>query len=194
MFMEDLFNFGDFVDGNVSEKKIDTDKDVSKFEETSESQKDEDIIEEVDKEIEEEEETELESVPESLNEAVFIEEDDNYVLYKDKSELFSCDIYVEGAKTDETITRIIIESEEWTLMFPGDIENGKVEIPIRKLDIFDEGQTGKIRLEVIAEGSMFIPWEDDFKVKMSKKVTVSMNEKKKAPKKSEKNVSVKVNK
>ena len=34
-------------------------------------------------------------------------------------------------------------------------------------------------MEVIAEGSVFIPLEDTFKIKMSKKVTVSMNETKK---------------
>ena len=33
---------------------------------------------------------------------------------------------------------------------------------------------GKIKLEVIAENTVFVPWEDDFKVKMSKKVTVQV--------------------
>jgi len=49
---------------------------------------------------------------------------------------------------------------------------------------------GKIRLEVIADGSMFIPWENDFKVKLSKKVTVSMNEEKKQKTPTTKNVRV----
>ena len=183
--MRDLYNFEDFVNGNMSEDKSTDSVEIE------ESDKIIGVIEE-----DTEEEVIEESIP--INETVFIEEeDDNYVLYKDKSELFSCDIYVEGAKTDETITRIIIESTDWTLMFPGKIENGKVEIPIKKLDIFNEGQTGKIRLEVIAEGSVFIPWEDDFRVKLSKKVTVSMNEKRETPKKPTDNkvgVKVKVNK
>ena len=84
-----------------------------------------------------------------------------------------------SAKTDDTITRLIIESDDWTLMFPGEIKNGKVNIPIRKLSLFEEGQRGKIKLEVIAEGTVFIPWEGEFKVKLSKKVTVSLNENKK---------------
>lgn len=122
---------------------------------------------------------------------VGVDIEDFYPLFKDKSENFSCDIYVEGAKTDDTITRLIVESDEWTLMFPGEIKNGKVNIPIRKLSLFEEGQKGKIRLEVIADGSVFIPWEDTFKVKVSKKVTVSLNENKKVVKKPE--LGVKVN-
>ena len=63
----------------------------------------------------------------------------------------------------------------------------------RKLNILKEGQIGDIRLEVIAEGNLFVPWEDKFKVKVSKKVTVRVNEQKdyyKRPLK--KNVGVKV--
>ncbi len=184
--MKDVFNFNDFMKVNMNESS-EEDEDLIKQEpdeEEIESQgSDDDIIDQVDNE---------------LKESMIIEELDNhYTLYSDKSELFSCDIYVEGSKIDDTITRIIIESDEWTLMFPGDIKNGKVEIPIRKLNIFEEGQTGKIRLEVIAEGSVFIPWEDDFRVKLSKKVTVSMNEKRETPKKPTDNkvgVKVKVNK
>jgi len=175
---KEVFSFGDFLNRKVNEDSKDNDIKDDYIDDTDvESQgSDDDIIDQVDNE---------------LKESILIE--NSYILYKDKSEVFSCDIYVEGSKTDETIARIIIESDEWTLMFPGDIKNGKVEIPIKKLNLFDEGQTGKIRLEVIAEGSMFIPWEDDFKVKLSKKVTVSVNEKKSVPKKTENKVGVKVN-
>ena len=62
-------------------------------------------------------------------------------------------------------------------MFEGDIDrNGKCTIPIKKLNILNEGTMGRIRLEVIADNTVFIPWEDDFKVKMSKRVTVQVNE------------------
>ncbi len=68
-------------------------------------------------------------------------------------------------------------------MFTGEIDrNGKVNIPIRKLNIFEEGTKGKIKMEVIAEGTVFTPWEDDFEVKMSKKVMVKFNENKSVPK------------
>ena len=99
-----------------------------------------------------------------------------FQVYKDKSENFSCDVLVEGAKISETQARLILESDDWTIMFNGEIDNhGKCTIPIKKLNIFEEGTMGKIRLEVIAENTVFIPWEDEFKVKMSKKVMVELH-------------------
>jgi len=126
------------------------------------------------------------------------EEVENYYpVFKDKSEIFSCDVTVEGARIIDTKARLILESDDWTLMFEGDIDrNGKCNIPIKKLNIFDEGVVGKIRLEVIAENTVFTPWEDDFKVKMSKKVMVQIHESRSTPKKliSESNVRVNVRK
>lgn len=133
------------------------------------------ITEEIAEEVEEEE-------YEDINES-----DDNYYpLYKDKAETFSCDIAVEGANLNETQARLIVESDEWTLMFEGEIDRkGKCNIPINKLSIFNEGTKGKIRLEVIAEGTVFSPWSDEFKVKLSKKVSIKMNESRTQPKKKE---------
>lgn len=105
------------------------------------------------------------------------EEGDFYNLYSDKSEEFVCDIMVEGSSPEETWARIIVESENWSLVFPGEIRNGKCYVPIKKLNILKEGEIGKIKLEVIAEGNLFIPWENKFRVKLHKKVTV-MNENK----------------
>ncbi len=102
-----------------------------------------------------------------------------YKVYADKSETFSCEIELEGANLKDTEVRLVLESDNWNLMFPGEIDkNGKVTIPIRKLNIFEEGTKGKIKMEVIAEGTVFTPWEDDFEVKMSKKVMVKFNESK----------------
>ena len=127
------------------------------------------------------------------------EEVENYYqVYKDKSENFSCDVMVEGARLNETQARLILESDDWTLMFEGEIDrNGKCNIPIKKLNILNEGTVGKIRLEVIAENTVFIPWEDDFKVKMSKKVMVQIHESRRTPNKpmiNESSVRVKVRK
>lgn len=99
-----------------------------------------------------------------------------YNVFLDKNEEFSCDISVEGAETGETEVRLIIESDSWVLMFNGSISEGKCTIPIRKLNILNEGDIGNIRLEVIADGNLFVPWRDKFKAKLSKKVTVSVNE------------------
>ena len=109
--------------------------------------------------------------------------DNYYPVFKDKSENFTCDVMVEGAKLNDTQARLILESDDWTIMFEGEIDrNGKCNIPIKKLNIFDEGTIGRIRLEVIAENTVFTPWEDDFKVKMSKKVMVQIHENRQTPK------------
>jgi len=116
-----------------------------------------------------EDEDELEDFDESNTE-------EYYKLFKDKAEDFVCDIAVEGVNNNDTEVRLIVESEDWTLMFVGEIRNGKCIIPIKKLNILNEGQTGNIKLEVNADGNLFTPWEDKFIVKMSKKVSVKLNE------------------
>ena len=149
----------------------------------------EEVIEDDDLIIKEDVAYEVEEVLEEIT----IEEskyDTHYKLYKDKSEDFVCDISIEGADPNETEARIVIESKDWSLMFRGTLIDGKCIVPIKKLNILQEGQVGNIRLEVIAEGNLFIPWEDKFKVKLSKKVTVKVNEQKEDRRKN--GVSVKV--
>ena len=148
---------------------------------------------------EEEEENEEEETPKEVyeeeEETEVVESADNYYnVYKDKSEDFSCDIQLEGANLNETEARLILESDDWTLMFSGEIDKkGRCTIPIKKLAILNEGVIGKIRLEIIAEGTVFTPWEDDFKVKLSKKVAVKIHESKSTPKRPEpKKTGVKV--
>ena len=140
-------------------------------------------------EVEEDEEDE-EDLDESKSES-----EDYYKLFKDKAEDFICDIAVEGVNQNDTEVRLIIESEDWTLMFVGEIKKGKCIIPIKKLNIFNEGQTGNIKLEVNADGNLFTPWEDKFVVKVAKKVTVKLNESKSSKSKTpvKKSLGVKVN-
>jgi hypothetical protein len=143
---------------------------------------------------EEEQEDGEEDEDENLYES---SETDAYKLYRDKAEEFVCDIAIEGVSQSDTEVRLIVESEDWTLMFEGEIKKGKCVIPIKKLSILNEGQTGRIRLEVNADGNLFTPWEDEFVVKVSKKVTVKMNESKTAkpkPAKKAPGVKVRVNK
>lgn len=199
---EDVFSFEDFLAGKIQKpvkskpvEKVAESVEVEETPEVEEIQKVEDIkLPEPPQVIEQEvEETPEEEEEEYVEETPQVVEENFYPLYKDKGENFSCDIYVEGAKTDETITRLIIESEDWTLMFPGEIKNGKVNIPIRKLNLFEEGQRGKIKLEVIVEGTLFIPFEQEFKIKVSKKVSVVLNESKnQKPKQLTKSPSVRV--
>ena len=99
-----------------------------------------------------------------------------YKLFTDKSELFECDIKLEGASLSKSSARLVVETSDYSLLFKGEISsNGKCEIPIRKLKgLIDENTKGNIRLEVIAEDTYFTPWESDFEVETSKKVTVEV--------------------
>ena len=99
-----------------------------------------------------------------------------YKLFTDKSELFECDIKLEGASLSKSSARLVVETSDYSLLFKGEINsNGKCEIPIRKLKgLIDENTTGNIRLEVIAEDTFFTPWESDFEVDVSKRVTVEV--------------------
>ena len=150
---------------------------------------DPEILEKVIKESEESEESE--EIEDSVEEVD--PEEDYYKLYADKSENFVCDISIQGADPKQSEARIIVESGDWTLMFYGELKGGKCIVPIKKLNILKEGQVGDIRLEVIAEGNIFIPWEDKFKVNVSKKVTVKVNEQKDYTSKKKNKMGVKVN-
>ena len=99
-----------------------------------------------------------------------------YKLFTDKSELFECDIKLEGASLSKSYARLVVETSDYSLLIKGEINSsGKCEIPIRKLKgLIDENTTGNIRLEVIAEDTFFTPWESDFEVDASKKVTVEV--------------------
>jgi hypothetical protein len=99
-----------------------------------------------------------------------------YKLFTDKSELFECDIKLEGASLSKSKARLVVETPDYSLLFNGTIsKSGKCEIPIRKLKgLIDENTSGNIRLEVIAEDTFFTPWESDFEVDASKKVTVEV--------------------
>ena len=99
-----------------------------------------------------------------------------YKLFTDKAELFECSISLQGASLKESRARLVVETTDYSLLFNGNIsKSGKCEIPIKKLKgLIDEDTTGNIRLEVIAEDTFFTPWESDFEVETSKKVTVEV--------------------
>ena len=99
-----------------------------------------------------------------------------YKLFTDKSELFECDIKLQGASLNKSKARLVVETSDYSLMFNGSIsKGGKCEIPIKKLKgLIDEDTKGNIRLEVIAEDTFFTPWETNFEVETSKKVTVEV--------------------
>ena len=99
-----------------------------------------------------------------------------YKLFTDKTELFECNISLQGASLKKSKARLVVETPEYSLLFKGTIsKSGKCEIPIRKLKgLIDENTSGNIRLEVIAEDTFFTPWKSEFEVDTSKKVTVEV--------------------
>ena len=99
-----------------------------------------------------------------------------YKLFTDKSELFECDIKIQGASLKKSEARLVVETNDYSLLFNGTIDSGgKCKVPIRKLrGLIDENTNGSIKLEVIAEDTFFTPWQSDFEVETSKKVTVEV--------------------
>ena len=99
-----------------------------------------------------------------------------YKLYTDKIENFEAKIKLEGASLKKSKARLVVEADGFDVMFKGKIsDSGKVKIPVKRLrGLIDENTKGSIRLEVIAEDTYFIPWESEFEVQASKKVTVEI--------------------
>lgn len=99
-----------------------------------------------------------------------------YTFFTDKQEVFECKLDLEGAKLSDSKARLVLESDNYNLLFYGRIdENGKCQIPVKKLKaLLAETDTGKVKLEVIAEDTYFEPWSDTYNVKTSKKVTVEI--------------------
>ena len=103
-----------------------------------------------------------------------------YKLYTDKQETFECDLFLEGADLKESSARILVETKDLTLLFPGKInEDGNCKVPIKKLKgLLGENTKGNIKLEVIAEDTLIEPWQSDFIVDTAKKVTVEIKSQK----------------
>ena len=99
-----------------------------------------------------------------------------YKLYTDKQETFECDLFLEGADLKESSARILVETKDLTLLFPGTIsKDGNCKVPIKKLKgLLDEKSEGNIKLEVIAEDTLIEPWQSEFVVETAKKVTVEV--------------------
>lgn len=99
-----------------------------------------------------------------------------YKLFTDKIDKFECNIGVEGADITNTTARIVLENSHMNILFEGKItSNGNCIIPIKKLkNILPEGIKGIMKLEVVADDTFFSPWQDDFEVGISKKVTVEV--------------------
>jgi hypothetical protein len=99
-----------------------------------------------------------------------------YKLFTDKAETFECNIQLEGASLRNSQARLVIETKDISLMFKGEISaDGACKIPIKRLKgLLDESARGQMKLEVIADDTYFMPWDSDFEVATSRKVTVEV--------------------
>ena len=99
-----------------------------------------------------------------------------YKLYTDTQKIFECDVKIQGASLKDSIARIIIENTDYNILFNGQIDsNGKCKVPIKKLKgLLENGDTGNIKLEIIADDTFFIPWQDKFEIDAQKAVTVEV--------------------
>ena len=97
-------------------------------------------------------------------------------LYTDKKELFECNVALEGVNVKDSKIRAILKFEDKNLMIEGKIKSGgKGEIVFPKLKgLTEDGQKGTMELEVIAEDAYFQPYEEEFQVTASKRVTVEV--------------------
>jgi hypothetical protein len=166
-FKEFLFSKKDKVKKEEPVKEIATEEVETVVESIKEEDHKIDIVEEkIEDAIEES------SIEESIQEAVqdIVE---GYKIFRDKSENFICDMEITGADPQKSKARIIVESKDLTYMFEGTIDGkGQCRIPLKKMNFLNENETGTIKLEIIAEDMVFVPWSDTFTAVSSKKVQV----------------------
>lgn len=102
-----------------------------------------------------------------------IKRKNEYIFHRDTDETFECVVTVEGGSSENTISRLILKTDMWNIVFDGVIKkNGTCEVPLKKLSLFPDGTTGKAYLEIVVDDVVFVPWESPFRVSTSKKVTI----------------------
>lgn len=101
-----------------------------------------------------------------------------HIFYKDKGTLFEFKINVEGVDIDSTFARVILENNDRKYLFEGKIKDGICSVDLPALKDLKETKKSKLKVEVIADTSYFVPYESDYELKESKKVVVEMVSKK----------------
>ena len=105
-----------------------------------------------------------------------------YKLLKDKNNEFQCEIRLEGSSAKDAKVRLFLEGDGCEYSFNGKIENEQCIIPLGKLKKFGNLlEHGKIRLEVVADDTLFIPYESDYELEAEKKVTVEVKQQTQQP-------------
>ena len=142
-----MISFSEYMNSNpgISGKKIETENPKDNVNESrvkNALEKVNEIANEIMEVLEPIQKSKVETVQESERVEHVEPVNEGYLLYRDKPENFTCDIAIEGAKLNQSEARIIIESEDWNLVFPGKIIGGKCTVPMKKLSLFEEGCKG----------------------------------------------------
>jgi hypothetical protein len=97
----------------------------------------------------------------------------NIVFFRDKPDVFSCSIKIEGASLANSKARLILGFQEKSFLFEGTISpEGLVSVNLPKLLDITESE-GTAKLEVIADSTFFEPWTAPFSLKNQKSIVVS---------------------
>jgi hypothetical protein len=99
-----------------------------------------------------------------------------HFLYTDQPNTFNCQVEIQGADKSQSQARLVVETKEGVnLLFKGKLSsNGNCEVPLEGLKNFlKESEHGNLKLEIIVEDNIFVPWESEYIVKTSKKVKVT---------------------
>lgn len=100
-----------------------------------------------------------------------------YKLLKDKNNEFQCEIKLEGASIANATARLFLEADGAEYSFKGEIDGNKCIIPMGKLKKFANLlESGKIRLEVLADDTLFVPYESNYQLEAEKSVTVEVKQ------------------
>ena len=100
-----------------------------------------------------------------------------YKLLKDKNNEFQCEIKLVGANEKTAKVRLFLEGTGCEYSFNGTIEGTRVRVNMGKLKQFGNlMESGKIRLEVVADDTLFVPYESTYELEESKSVTVEVVE------------------
>lgn len=97
-----------------------------------------------------------------------------HTFYKDKATLFEFKINVEGAELEDTFARVILENNNRKYLFEGTIKDGVCSIDLPALKEFKETSNSKLKVEVVADTSYFVPYTSEYELKESKKIVVEM--------------------
>ena len=95
---------------------------------------------------------------------LFNNKDNDYLKFKINSE---------GVNINNIEPRLILTTNEnKNYLFIGILENGICKFDIPELQMYEKGDNGKIKFEIISEELYFPVWEDTFEIKTKSSIKI----------------------